>query len=191
MSSNLSPCSLRRANGPTTGHEPVPWIWPVGSRAVLTGLVIAAALGLAIASRSVPQSASDAIVAGPDLVLDPNTAPPRVLETLPHVGRTLVQQIVAARADRPFRSLDDARRRVRGLGPATLAKLAPYLSFAASSAYSSDQPVSSDDDLTGAKPRSTRRKKARPAPPEPASSRLAARFPELIPLQDIATARHE
>ena len=72
------------------------WIWPAGARGLLAAVVIAAALGLAVASHSVPEPGAE-IVKAPDLLLDLNTVPARVLETLPHVGQTLVRQIVAAR----------------------------------------------------------------------------------------------
>ena len=91
MSSSLSPCSLPVPRDPAIRREPVLWIWPVAARAVLAASAIAAALGLAVASQSVPGSASEGIVVVPELLLDPNTAPPGVLDTLPHVGRTLVR----------------------------------------------------------------------------------------------------
>ncbi|HKI17503.1 MAG TPA: helix-hairpin-helix domain-containing protein, partial [Isosphaeraceae bacterium] len=105
----------------------MPPIWPVGPRRVLAATVIAAALGLAVESRAVDPPPGDGIVAAPKLKLDPNTAPPQVLGALPQVGPTLVRQLVLARQDRPLTSLDDLRGRVRGLGPATLDQLAPYL----------------------------------------------------------------
>ena len=69
------------------------------------------------------------IARAPDLLLDLNTVPPSVLETLPHVGQSLVKQIVVARERQPITSLDDAGSRIRGLGPSTLAQIAPYLRF--------------------------------------------------------------
>ncbi len=65
----------------------------------------------------------------PVLVVDPNTAPPEVLATLPRIGPALAGRIVAARDDRPFRSLADFDARVRGIGPVTLAALRPFLRF--------------------------------------------------------------
>src|ERR1700677_2402383 len=102
--------------------EGMPWIWPARARGVLAAAVIAAALTLAIASRSVPAPGAE-IAKAPDLLLDLNTVPASVLETLPHVGQSLVRQIVAARELRPIASLDDAGSRVRGLGPSTLAQI--------------------------------------------------------------------
>lgn len=46
-----------------------------------------------------------------------NTASPAELETLPGIGPTLAQRIVAARAQQPFISLDDLDQRVKGIGP--------------------------------------------------------------------------
>jgi competence protein ComEA len=61
------------------------------------------------------------------LIVDPNTASPEVLSALPKLGPALVGRLVAAREEAPFRSLDDLDARVRGIGPATLAALRPYL----------------------------------------------------------------
>jgi hypothetical protein len=41
----------------------------------------------------------------------------------------MVKRIVAAREMTPFRSLDDLDTRVRGIGPATIAALSPFLQF--------------------------------------------------------------
>ena len=73
-------------------REIMRWTWPVGTRRVLAGAVMAAALGLAVASRSVPRSDAG-IVKAPALLLDVNTVPPGVLEALPHVGQTLARQV--------------------------------------------------------------------------------------------------
>jgi hypothetical protein len=190
MSSLLSPCSHRPASESLPARQRVPWHWPVGSRAVLVGSVIVAALALTIPSEPVSRSGGDGAVLCPDLRLDPNTAPARVLTTLPHVGRTLVQQIVSARADRPFTSLDDARRRVRGLGPVTLRALAPHLSFDVGSPFSAVQPTSPAG-RAHAKPRSKGRSRARPETRSGSAPKLAARFPELIPFPDIAMTHNE
>jgi competence protein ComEA len=63
------------------------------------------------------------------LVVDPNTAPPAVLASLPKLGPALVERIVAARAEAPFQSLEDLDDRVKGIGPATIAALRPHLRF--------------------------------------------------------------
>lgn len=65
----------------------------------------------------------------PDLVVDPNTVPGPVLEALPGLGPALAGRIVAARAERPFGSLADLDRRVKGIGPAKAAALRPFLRF--------------------------------------------------------------
>lgn len=48
------------------------------------------------------------------------------LETLPGVGPTIAQAIVAARSDRPFETVDDLLR-VRGIGPSKLEELRPLI----------------------------------------------------------------
>jgi hypothetical protein len=90
-------------------------------------LVAGCALGLMLAEGGVWSTGRRGTLAAPELLLDPNTAPPQVLGALPSVGPALVRQLIAARKNRPLDSLDDAARRVRGLGPAGLARIAPYL----------------------------------------------------------------
>jgi DNA uptake protein ComE-like DNA-binding protein len=47
---------------------------------------------------------------------------------LPEIGENLAQRIVETRRDATFRSLADFDRRVKGIGPLTIAKISPYLS---------------------------------------------------------------
>jgi competence protein ComEA len=61
--------------------------------------------------------------------LDPNRASLGELQRLPGIGPTLAQRIVAERSGEPFRAAEDLRR-VRGIGPKTLEKIRPYLTFA-------------------------------------------------------------
>jgi competence ComEA-like helix-hairpin-helix protein len=58
--------------------------------------------------------------------LDPNTAPAVELERLPGVGPVTAEAILRHRGDRPFRRRRDLLS-VRGIGPATLAKIAPHV----------------------------------------------------------------
>jgi competence protein ComEA len=59
--------------------------------------------------------------------LDINQADWPELAQLPGVGETLARRIVASRQDRgPFTDHDELRR-VRGIGPKTLAHIKPYL----------------------------------------------------------------
>lgn len=61
--------------------------------------------------------------------LDPNRAPEAELDRLPGVGPSVARAIVAARdTGPPFRRPDDLAR-VRGIGPATLARIGPRLDF--------------------------------------------------------------
>jgi hypothetical protein len=112
-----------------SGHAVVQWIVPARARRILAATIIGLALGLACVSDSVPGSSGAPIVAAPELLIDLNTAPAPVLETLPHVGPTLVRQLIAARETSPLASLEEAASRVRGLGPSTVAQLRPYLRF--------------------------------------------------------------
>jgi competence protein ComEA len=103
------------------------WGWTPPARRWFAGAGVLAALAvIALGGDGRSKPAPPRV---PQLVVDPSTAPPAVLSALPHVGPTLVQRIVAAREQAPFRSLDDFDRRVRGIGPATLASLRPFLRF--------------------------------------------------------------
>jgi competence protein ComEA len=102
----------------------------------LIAFLSAAALG--VASRSLATGNRPPPHDLPVLVVDPNFAPASVLEALPHIGPSLVKQMTEQRRIRPFRSTEDLRRRVRGLGPLTLARLAPHLRIAASEIAAAD-----------------------------------------------------
>jgi hypothetical protein len=160
-------------------RDGLPWVWPIAARGFLAAVAIAAALVLKFESHAVSQSPGARGVGAPELVVDPNTAPPGVLETLPHVGRTLVRQLVAAREVRPLSSLDDARSRVRGLGPATLAQIAPYLRFATTPQLRLDGNGNPVVDPPTAKPLPSRRKNTR------------ARTKRVAPLQPWLVSRSE
>src|SRR5271166_1643478 len=110
----------------------VSWTWPARARALLAFVVLISGVVLRMASDSLGTGLQRTCRVVPVLVIDPNTAPPSVLEALPHMGPSLVKQLIEQREIRPFRSISDLRRRVRGLGPATLARLAPHLRIAAS-----------------------------------------------------------
>ena len=65
----------------------------------------------------------------PPLLVDVNRATQAELERLPRVGPALARRIIARREQHgPYRSLDDLRH-VRGIGPSTLALLAPVVTF--------------------------------------------------------------
>jgi len=65
-------------------------------------------------------------LAGP---VDLDTASAALIETLPRVGPALAQRIVANRDSLgPFRSIEGLKR-VKGIGPATVALLAPLVTF--------------------------------------------------------------
>ena len=64
------------------------------------------------------------------LPLDPNTEDAATLEVLPGIGAARAAAIVAGRAAHPYASVADLSR-VPGIGPLTLARIAPYLSVGA------------------------------------------------------------
>jgi hypothetical protein len=158
---------------------------------LLAGLVIIAALGLAVASREVA-SAPGPIGGVPELVLDPNTTPPRVLAALPHVGPVLANRLVEARTERPFSSLEDIQARVRGIGPVTLARIAPYLRRIESvSGPVPENLASTGGGTVAGKPKASRRKTIRRAMsnPKPAQVRIVANDGASQPNTVISPAR--
>ena len=64
--------------------------------------------------------------------IDPNIADESALASLPRIGPSLARAIIAYRDSSPsrpaFKTLADLRQ-VKGIGPLTLPKLAPYLTF--------------------------------------------------------------
>lgn len=72
-------------------------------------------------------SAAGANPAPPRLGLDPNTAPPEVLETIPGFGPAIVARVVSERERAPFRTLDELADRVPGVGPSLVERLRPRL----------------------------------------------------------------
>jgi len=105
--------------------------WSIETRRILAALGFVLSLGLLVTSWSSRTGSRTASLPPPRLILDPNTAPPEILTALPGLGPGLVRNWIAAREEHPFRSLDDLERRVRGIGPATLARIAPYLEIPA------------------------------------------------------------
>jgi competence protein ComEA len=137
----------------------VPWCWPAGARVLLAVLAITAGLGLRQASQDVPSLPPTDLA--PHLLLDVNEAPPRVLAALPHVGPALTRRLVEARIERPFVSLNDIGDRVHGVGPVTLARLAPYLDFESTSIPRRERLASGDGMPSAVKPKALRRKTTR------------------------------
>jgi Helix-hairpin-helix motif len=100
------------------------WGWSLPARRLIAFCVVGCAGWLAWASTRPLAPAVD-----PTLVVDVNTARPEVLAALPRLGPALSARIVAVRAVRPFRSLDDFDARVPGIGPVAVAALRPFLRF--------------------------------------------------------------
>ena len=108
------------------GPGPAAWAWSpeTGDRAAGSATEVRDAVerGLARARRaSRPLSAGE--------TLDPNRAPAVELERLPGVGPATARAIVATRkGGRVFRWREDLLD-VRGIGPATLARIAPHVAL--------------------------------------------------------------
>ena len=110
----------------------VSWAWPVRARVLLAVVVLVSGVTLRLSSDSLGTGRQRSCRVFPVLVIDPNTVPASVLEALPHVGPSLVKQVIDQREIRPFQSIEDMRRRVRGLGKVTMTRLGPHLRIAAS-----------------------------------------------------------
>lgn len=127
---------------PSQSPPPRQWIWTRRQRRGLAILVLILCVGLAAIARRNPARVSDPPPdAGPragQLLtrLDPNTADLDALAALPAIGPKRAADIVALRNQRrtshpnltPFARLEDLLR-VKGIGPATLETLEPYLVF--------------------------------------------------------------
>ncbi|WP_165250891.1 ComEA family DNA-binding protein [Paludisphaera soli] len=106
------------------GSRPRSGPWTAAGRRLLAALALGA--GLTMLALAAPARRNEP-TAAPRLVLDLNAAPVEVLSALPGVGPSLAREIDARRAEAPFLSLSDFGRRARGVGPATLARLARHL----------------------------------------------------------------
>lgn len=62
--------------------------------------------------------------------LDPNRAPAEELDRLPGVGKATAEALVRGRQEGPYRTPDDLLR-VRGVGPALVARIRPHLALGA------------------------------------------------------------
>ena len=114
------------------------WLWTAPHRRAIAGLVLLACGLLATRQLGRPATVPDRQATYPprfnDLAdrLDPNTASVAELGVLPGLGPSKAGAIVAYResvgAPPAFRTAADLSR-VRGIGPAMVAKLTPYLEF--------------------------------------------------------------
>ena len=109
--------------GPDDAHSARIMGWRRTSRALLIAICLLGSLTLWRTSGKVdgrkPLDVS--------LVVDPNDAPPAVLMALPRLGPALVGRIVAQREIEPFDSIEDLDHRVKGIGPATIKSIRPFL----------------------------------------------------------------
>jgi competence protein ComEA len=101
------------------------WGWEMPQRRALALMIALGAITLFLSS--LPLATDPAASPPPSGVeVDLNSAPPALLLALPGLGPSRVDQIVAARNDRPFDSLEDVEHRVKGIGPATIGGFKPW-----------------------------------------------------------------
>lgn len=106
------------------GPDEATWAWtPAGGYASATADL--ADLRDAVAGNRA-RAARAATPLAADEKLDPNRAPEVELRRLPGVGPVLARALVEHRRAMPFRRRDDLLG-VRGIGPATLRRIAPHL----------------------------------------------------------------
>jgi competence protein ComEA len=72
------------------------------------------------------------------LALDPNTADARALESLPGIGPARAAAIVRERGQRPYATVSELRR-VPGIGPVTLGRIAPHLAIGGADGWHSSE----------------------------------------------------
>lgn len=102
---------------------------PAGAADSAAATTPAAGSGPTTPAGSAPSSRRTRVAKGPPVPLDPNRAPPDSLQLLPGVGPVMAGRIVAAREQGTvFRKPEDLLA-IKGIGPATLARLAPFLRF--------------------------------------------------------------
>ncbi|WP_435007197.1 ComEA family DNA-binding protein [Tundrisphaera lichenicola] len=100
-----------------------PWGWNGPARGLL---ILLASMSGGILT-GVSSSPSRSVIGPPALRIDPNTAPAPVLGVLPGIGPVLARRIVDARDVSNFGTIDDLDRRVKGIGPAKVELLRPFL----------------------------------------------------------------
>jgi competence ComEA-like helix-hairpin-helix protein len=112
-----------------------PWVWvgpddeandpeaPAGLAKRAKADALADKAGKKFVGRRAP-SKKGAALKGP---IDINTASAAELQKLPWIGEKRAQQIIAERRNGPFKSADDLRKRVSGIGPTILAEIRPHI----------------------------------------------------------------
>jgi competence protein ComEA len=104
---------------------------------IVTTLVLAASLAGALAAVPAARAAAApaapaAAVASESRPVDINTAPSDALQSVPGIGKSLAQRIIAFREKNgAFQTVDDLLK-VQGIGEKSLQKLRPYLTVAKS-----------------------------------------------------------
>ncbi|WP_152051105.1 ComEA family DNA-binding protein [Tautonia marina] len=101
------------------------WGWGVWHRGVLAALVGLPASLLGLLSPKTEPTPDQ--LPPSSMVVELNSAPPMALLALPGLGPTRVDRILSAREEVPIKSLDDLAHRVKGIGPATIEGIRPFV----------------------------------------------------------------
>jgi competence ComEA-like helix-hairpin-helix protein len=101
--------------------------------AILVGVTLASSAEARIVDKQAAQAAAEGVV-------NVNTATAAQLTLLPGIGPSRADAIIAARDRRPFRNANELAR-VRGIGRATLLRLAPYLTFDGATTLTTNVPM--------------------------------------------------
>jgi competence protein ComEA len=133
---DVSEQTAGRSRSPAAGDA---WPWTIEVRRLLCVATLGAAGALLTLGRGAAPEAEGLHRPAPALVVDINAAPAGLFSALPGIGPTLAARVVEARREHPFASLDDFDRRVKGIGPATMARLAPHLRIESAGVESLDQ----------------------------------------------------
>jgi competence protein ComEA len=95
-------------------------------RAIL-GVALLVVLAMGVAPALAAGSSKSAAQASPDAPVDLNAATVDALTTVPGIGQTIAERIVAWREEHgPFRRVEDLMK-VKGIGEKTFDKLRPYI----------------------------------------------------------------
>lgn len=137
--------------------------------------------GAAVRARKGDGGGAGGASSGPVAPVDVDRAGAAELDALPRIGPVLAARIVADRDSLgPFGSLDGLQR-VRGIGPAMAASLAPHVTFSGTPRPSGAAPVRPSATARQRRPGSDGGRRAAPSSPRARGSRSQGASPASLP----------